>query len=199
MKHLPKMVDEHPRRIRIDHLDPTETAILKAQDAVERAGAHPHLTAAGNLLSQARERVADFLEGVPEQPPAKPCAPAPDADAQELNGFSRTTITKGAAERLKALGIPLEAGAMIGDAFLTLLAFTETQVPKTKEQALYQVLVNNHGHDSNVMTRLGTPTANIDAAEGFALTELQRHTAKEAFVVRVHSAFVKEVNFKKAI
>jgi hypothetical protein len=56
--------DEIPRRICIDRLTPAETAIRAAVDAVERAGAHPLLTDAVVLLGRARDRVADFVDGV---------------------------------------------------------------------------------------------------------------------------------------
>jgi hypothetical protein len=58
----PKMVDGFPRRARIDMLTPAEAAIRAAVDAVERAGAHPLLTEAVILLSEAQERVADYVE-----------------------------------------------------------------------------------------------------------------------------------------
>lgn len=51
-----------PRRIRVDLATPAETAIREAMQAVERAGAHLLLTDAVNLLAQAREKVADFVE-----------------------------------------------------------------------------------------------------------------------------------------
>lgn len=51
-----------PRRIRIDMFTPAERAIYDAQQAVEMAGAHPRLTDAANLLSQARDAVADFVD-----------------------------------------------------------------------------------------------------------------------------------------
>lgn len=56
------MVDNFPRRSRLDLSTPAETAIRAAISAVEAAGAHPLLTDAVMLLDQARERVADFVE-----------------------------------------------------------------------------------------------------------------------------------------
>lgn len=50
------------RRCRIDLLTPAETAIRGAMLAVERAGCHPLLTDAVNLLEQAKNKVADFVE-----------------------------------------------------------------------------------------------------------------------------------------
>lgn len=52
------------RRRRIDLQTEAEAAIRSAIDAVEAAGAHPHLTAAVILLDRARERVADLVDGV---------------------------------------------------------------------------------------------------------------------------------------
>jgi hypothetical protein len=51
-----------PRRIRIDLYTPAETAIRNAVLAVEEAGCHPFLTEAVNLLQQAKEKVADYVE-----------------------------------------------------------------------------------------------------------------------------------------
>lgn len=56
---------EFPRRICLDKLTPAETAIVAAQHAVEAAGGSPHLTAATQLLAEARARVADHVDGVP--------------------------------------------------------------------------------------------------------------------------------------
>jgi hypothetical protein len=54
-----------PRRIRIDMSTPTELAIRAAVDAVEALPADVRLTNAVVLLHQARELVADFVDGVP--------------------------------------------------------------------------------------------------------------------------------------
>lgn len=51
-----------PRRSRIDLHTPAEAAIRAAVHAVEAAGAHPLLTDAVNLLSEAGNKVADFVE-----------------------------------------------------------------------------------------------------------------------------------------
>lgn len=51
-----------PRRIRLDLMTPAETAITQAMYAVESAGADTLLTDAINLLSQAREKVADYVD-----------------------------------------------------------------------------------------------------------------------------------------
>jgi len=44
-------------------MSPAEIAINKAMHAVEEAGGSPALTAAVTLLSQARDKVADHIEG----------------------------------------------------------------------------------------------------------------------------------------
>src|SRR4051812_44098245 len=51
-----------PRRNRIDLYTPAELAIREAMLAIEEAGCHPLLTDAINLLSQAKEKVADHVE-----------------------------------------------------------------------------------------------------------------------------------------
>lgn len=55
------------RRCRIDLYHPAETAIREAMIAVEKAGCHTLLTDAVNLLEQAKNKVADFVE-LPEEP-----------------------------------------------------------------------------------------------------------------------------------
>lgn len=54
-----------PRRNQMQSWTPAERAIQDAVDVVEAAGAHPYLTEAVVLLSQARAKVADFVDGVP--------------------------------------------------------------------------------------------------------------------------------------
>ena len=51
-----------PRRNRLDLFTDAEKAIWDATHAVEAVGAHPLLTDAVNLLAQARDKVADFVE-----------------------------------------------------------------------------------------------------------------------------------------
>jgi hypothetical protein len=58
------MIDGHPRRRRLDHHRPAETAIREAMLAVEAMAAHPLLTDAVVLLQQAREKVADYIDDV---------------------------------------------------------------------------------------------------------------------------------------
>jgi hypothetical protein len=67
---MSKQIDETiPRRIRVDQNTPAELAIRAAVDAVEHAGAHPLLTDAVVLLGEAREKVADFVDGFETKPP----------------------------------------------------------------------------------------------------------------------------------
>jgi len=56
------MIDDFPRRSRIDYMTSAELAIYAAMEAVEMAGAHVLLTDAVILLGQARDKVADFVE-----------------------------------------------------------------------------------------------------------------------------------------
>ena len=53
---------EIPRRIRVDRMEPAELAIRQALLAVEAMPAHPDLTEAVILLSQAQNHVADFID-----------------------------------------------------------------------------------------------------------------------------------------
>lgn len=57
-------MSDFPRRNRIDRMTEAELAIRNAVDAVERAGADPRLTKAVTLLYEAREMVADFVDGI---------------------------------------------------------------------------------------------------------------------------------------
>lgn len=77
-----KMVDGWPRRARLDLATPAETAIRAASAAVEAAGADIRLTKAINLLWQARELVADFVDGVHSPTPSAyaPASPPPVYD-----------------------------------------------------------------------------------------------------------------------
>lgn len=58
----PRMVDGFPRRRRVDLSTPEEKAIREAISKVEAAGAHPWMTEAVTLLTEALERVADYVE-----------------------------------------------------------------------------------------------------------------------------------------
>lgn len=52
-----------PRRNRLDLAHPTELRIREAREAVEGMGADVRLTRASNLLGEALNEVADFIEG----------------------------------------------------------------------------------------------------------------------------------------
>lgn len=56
---------EPPRRVRIDLFTPAEKAIYDAVQAVEAAGCDERLTRAVIKLQEARDLVADFVDGVP--------------------------------------------------------------------------------------------------------------------------------------
>ncbi len=57
-------MNEIPRRACLDRLTPAERAIFDAMQAVEAMAADPQLTDAVVLLQQARDRVADYVDGV---------------------------------------------------------------------------------------------------------------------------------------
>lgn len=76
---------EIPRRLCVDKMTPAELAIREASLAVEAAGADLRLTQAVMLLQAAREKVADFVDGVEAtdshpHPPTPPAAMAPPVD-----------------------------------------------------------------------------------------------------------------------
>jgi vacuolar-type H+-ATPase subunit B/Vma2 len=56
--------EETPRRNRLDLNTPAEVAIFNAMQEVEKAGADVRLTKAGMLLSQAKNLIADYIEGI---------------------------------------------------------------------------------------------------------------------------------------
>ena len=55
---------EPPRRIRMDRWTPAERAIYDAIQVVEAAGADERLTDAVILLGRAKDRVADYVDGI---------------------------------------------------------------------------------------------------------------------------------------
>lgn len=55
-------MNDWPRRRRVDLWSPEETAINNALQEVEKMGADPLLTMATVLLSEAQERVVDFID-----------------------------------------------------------------------------------------------------------------------------------------
>lgn len=56
--------NEIPRRCYVDKWTPAERAIADAIAAVEKVGADKRLTDAVILLGQAKDRVADYVDGV---------------------------------------------------------------------------------------------------------------------------------------
>lgn len=85
---------EVPRRIDIQRYVPAEHAIRAAVDAVEAMPADPRLTDAVCLLAKAKDRVADFVDGVPAVPAAAPTIPVADH-----NLALRLALAYGDAER----------------------------------------------------------------------------------------------------
>src|SRR6266851_2372430 len=63
-----------PRRVQLERLTPAEHAIRKAVLAVEALPADVRLTDAVILLGQARNKVADFVDGVPRAEPRQDVA-----------------------------------------------------------------------------------------------------------------------------
>jgi len=61
---LPRQVDGHPRRCRVDLATPVESAIRDARQMVEAMPADVRLTDATVALGTALDRVADYLEDV---------------------------------------------------------------------------------------------------------------------------------------
>jgi hypothetical protein len=82
--HAQFMSDNVPRRARVEMWTPAEKAIHDAVHSVEAMPASVHLTNAVILLQQAKDKVADFVDGKPvkdDLPPAPPRAPrAPEAE-----------------------------------------------------------------------------------------------------------------------
>ncbi len=69
------MQDQLPRRIRLDKHTPAEKAITDAMCAVEDAGCDPLLSDAVCLLADARNKVADFVDGVARKPQGSSAKP----------------------------------------------------------------------------------------------------------------------------
>lgn len=57
-------VEETPRRLRLDLNEPAEIAIYEAMQAVEKMPPDVRLTLAGIKLQEARNLVADFIDGI---------------------------------------------------------------------------------------------------------------------------------------
>lgn len=66
-----------PRRAFGPEWTAAERAIADAMPPVERAGCDRRLTLALNLLSEAKDRVADFVDGVPYREPSAPVGREP--------------------------------------------------------------------------------------------------------------------------
>lgn len=59
--------NEPHRRIRLDLMTPAELAIVEAMRAVEALPAHTSLTKAVICLSEAKNHVADYVDGKPTE------------------------------------------------------------------------------------------------------------------------------------
>ncbi len=71
-----------PSRCVLEQLSPLERQMWDLQASIEAEGAHPLLTQALLLVSQAREKVADYVETLPDPPEPveqSESAPAPAA------------------------------------------------------------------------------------------------------------------------
>lgn len=58
------MANEFPRRAKLYEMSPAEKAIWDATQEVEKLPADVRLTEAVILLAQAREKVADYIDGI---------------------------------------------------------------------------------------------------------------------------------------
>jgi hypothetical protein len=70
-----KTENEIPRRARLDLFTPAEKSIYDAMGEVEKAGADVRLTNALSFLMQAKNLIADYIEGIDmpiDLPPASP-------------------------------------------------------------------------------------------------------------------------------
>jgi len=107
-----------PRRSRLDQNTPAELAIRGAMLAVEQAGGSPALTEAVTLLAQAKDAVADHVEGVERKPKALAGLPVSGYQPQSEAKVALVNEFKADEERLlrkvDALGLPTVL-ASIGD------------------------------------------------------------------------------------
>lgn len=71
--------DSWPRRASVQHMTAAEKAIYDAMAEVERVGAHIWLTDAITLLSQARERVADYVDDQINKAATHSVRPSPES------------------------------------------------------------------------------------------------------------------------
>ena len=132
-KPLPRTVERYgspfPRRNCVDQYAPEEAAIWKVHAMVEAMPASVHMTDAVILLAKAADRVADYLEGVPEPasdarapgPALASAMPSPEelldvlVDVSQLfdgwhgDGTAWTTWDEDVRKRLAALNLRLDA------------------------------------------------------------------------------------------
>lgn len=96
------MTDDIPRRSRLDKMTPAENAIYNAMCVVEQAGCDVRLTEAVNLLQKARDRVADFVDGV-EHPLVSYPKSEPEVLLQVIAEREDWRMREGRAQHEKAL------------------------------------------------------------------------------------------------
>lgn len=96
------MTDDIPRRCQLEHMTPAERAIYDAMGVVEAAGCDVQLTEAVNLLQKARDRVADFVDGV-EHPLVSYPKSEPEVLLQVIAEREDWRMREGRAQHEKAL------------------------------------------------------------------------------------------------
>lgn len=95
--------NEIPRRIRLDRNVPAELAIRAAVDAVEQLPADVRLTEAVIMLGNAREWVADFIDGVQPSAAGGTDAPPPAPQAERSVEWALDNCYVLARRRINAL------------------------------------------------------------------------------------------------
>jgi hypothetical protein len=98
------------RRNRVDLMSLAELAIRAAVQVVERAGAHPLLTDAVNLLAEAQTKVADYVDGPGAvQQPAR--SEAPDYGLSAENRIAAMQATGWSLRDVESpyLGLPAKS------------------------------------------------------------------------------------------
>ncbi|GMV18617.1 MAG: hypothetical protein AMXMBFR56_68410 [Polyangiaceae bacterium] len=96
------MTDDIPRRSQLHLMTPPENAIYNAMCVVEQAGCDVRLTEAVNLLQKARDRVADFVDGV-EHPLVSYPKSEPEVLLQVIAEREDWRMREGRAQHEKAL------------------------------------------------------------------------------------------------
>jgi hypothetical protein len=92
-------VEGFPRRNQVEKLTPAELAIREAVCVVELAGCDTRLTDAVNLLAQARDKVADFVDGVAPKSDSK-APPKPPETLDEVENWLRSRLCYGKRDKV---------------------------------------------------------------------------------------------------